>query len=388
MKKEIALVDCNNFFVSCEQLLKPDLKGKPVCVLSNNDGCIIARSNEAKKLGITMAMPHFIAKRQFPDAVYLSSNMGFYHDISIRVRQKLFEYSPIVEVYSIDEAFLDLTGVDKVFGLDYEQLVSKIKIDIINEIGIPVSVGLATSKVLAKLATEKAKKGDGVLRITEENRFSMLKNLQLEDIWGVGRGTANILKRFGIFSALEILNYDDDFYKRILGKRGLELKNELMGNSVLKLEDTVQLPKSIQRTSSFPKFSNDKMYIKETLFHHLHSVCSKLRHYNLGAKSVVVMLRTKDFRLQMLSVDLEVAINDEYLLNKKVDELLDKLFETAVIYRSSGVFAENLSGLQCTQLKLNSELELEKAQRISKVWDKIEGKYGKKVFSIGKLPKK
>ena len=158
MKQVIALVDCNNFFVSCERLLKPELEGKPVCVLSNNDGCVVSRSNEAKKLGIAMGAPYFMFKYHYKNTVFLSGNLPFYCEISARVMDKLKDYTPDIEVYSIDEAFLDLTGLRKTFNCSYEELIEKIVTDIKNEIGIDVSIGLSYSKVLAKLACDKSKK--------------------------------------------------------------------------------------------------------------------------------------------------------------------------------------------------------------------------------------
>lgn len=386
MNKEIALVDCNNFFVGCEQLMNPDLLGKAVCVLGNNNGCVLARSNEAKKLGVTMGMPYFMAKEQFKNVIYLSANMSLYHDVSRRLQKILTNYSPSVEVYSIDEAFLDLTGVDKVFKMSYEELIFKIKKDIQSEIGISVSVGLANSKVLAKIATDKAKKSDGTYRIKKEDIKSDIQALPVEEIWGIGRNTANELKKYGIFTALEILSHEDDFYKRILGKRGLELKHELLGESVIKVLEDSSSPKSLQRTSSFPEFTSDKSYIKNTLYKHLHNICTKMRSLNLSARTVAVMLRTKDFRVFVLKEDLERSVNSEYFLNKKVDMLFDKIYDPDIIYRSSGIFVERLEDSSVNQLFLFASKEETKADKISMVWDKIEQKYGKNVFGIGLIP--
>lgn len=383
MRKEIALVDCNNFFVGCEQLMNPDLREKPVCVLGNNNGCVLARSNEAKKLGVTMGMPYFMAKKQFPNVIYLSSNMSLYHDVSLRLQKFLNNYSPSVEVYSIDEAFLDLSGLDKVFKMSYEELILKIKNDIQNEIGISVSVGLANSKVLAKVATDKAKMSDGIYRIKYENIRSDLKSLPIEKIWGIGKNTANELKKYGIFTALDIISHEDSFYKRTLGKRGLELKYELSGESVIKVLNDSVAPKSIQRTSSFPEFTSDKSYIKNSLYKHLHSVCRKMRNLNLAALTVVVMLRTKDFRVFTLKADLERPVNSEYFLNKKVDALLDKIYDPVIIYRSSGIFVERLEDCSNSQLLLFNSNDDLKADKISMVWDRIERKYGRNIFGVG-----
>lgn len=382
MKKEIALVDCNNFFASCEQLKNPELLGKPVCVLSNNDGCVIARSAEAKKLGIKMGLPHFMASKQFPQAVYLSSDFAFYHDISIRIRTLLMNYSPSVEVYSIDEAFLDLTGIDKIFGLSYEDLIIKIQKDIRDNVGINTSVGLANSKILAKSATEIAKHGDFTFRISDKNLKEVLRNIPIEDIWGVGRNISAALKKYGIFKALDVLKYDDDFYKKLLGKRGLELRHELMGESVISVLEA-EKPKSIQKTRSFPKFTSDKEIIKMYLYEHLHSACAKMRRNNLAAMTICVMLRTKDFRVFVERKELVKPEYSEFSLHKVVDELFNKMYNPQIIYRSAGIFTANMVDTTIKQMYLFTSAQDIKAEKIAQIWDKIDAKFGKDIFSVG-----
>ncbi len=208
-QKIIALVDGNNFFASCEVLMNPSLKGKPVCVLSNNDGCVIARSNEAKKLGITMGIPYFMAKRDFPQAIYLSADFALYHNLSQRMFSFLKNYSDKIDIYSIDEAFMDITGLDKLLNLSFVEIADKIKNDIEKNLGISVSVGISTSKVLAKTAAYKAKKLSGIYFISKEMIASELKDLPVEEIWGIGRNISRSLKACGIFYAVQILQKDD-----------------------------------------------------------------------------------------------------------------------------------------------------------------------------------
>ena len=195
-KRVIALVDCNNFFVACERLRHPELISKPVCVLSNNDGCVVSRSQEAKRLGVNMGAPYFMIKHQFKKVVFLSGDLSYYCEISKRVMDKLYSYTPDVEIYSIDEAFLDLTGLRKTFNCSYEDIIKKIVYDIKNEIGIDVSVGLSYSKVLAKLANDKSKNLQktmpeaktyviGYRKINQE-----LNETLISDVWGVGKNTS------------------------------------------------------------------------------------------------------------------------------------------------------------------------------------------------------
>ena len=296
-KRVIALVDCNNFFVSCERLLKPELIGKPVCVLSNNDGCVVSRSNEAKRLGVEMGAPYFIAKNHFKKVIFLSGNIPYYCEISKRVMDKLYDFTPDVEVYSIDEAFLDLTGLRKTFNCSYEEIVEKIVKDIKDEIGIDVSIGLSYSKTLAKLASDKAKNLQkakvekytykiGYRQIQEE-----LKSTLISEVWGIGRNTNAFLKKYLIQTAWDFVSQEDMWIKKTMGKIGLELKQELLGHVVHPVNTSCDAPKSISRSESFEEFQTDENYIKEQLNMHIHKVCKKLRKENLLTGCIGVMLR-------------------------------------------------------------------------------------------------
>lgn len=382
-QKIIALVDGNNFFASCEILMNPSLQGKPVCVLSNNDGCVIARSYEAKKMGIKMGMPYFMAKKNFNDVIYLSANFSLYHELSQRMMQLLCNYSDKIDIYSIDEAFLDLTGLDKVLKLSYEEIALKIKQDIESNIGISVSVGIANSKILAKLATHKAKNKNGTYFIERNLIKHELQNIPVEEIWGVGKNIARSLRKFGIFYADEILLKDDDFYKTNYGKKGLELKYELMGDSVIPLTGIEEKPKSIQRTRAFPEFSKDKKYIMTELELHIHNVCRKLRENNQKTSLVAVMLRTKDFRVFVKEEKLDFCTDSELLIIKTVKKLFDSIFINGIIYRSSGVYACNLQESEKLQLALFDDNSQKKSENISIVIDKLENKYGRGTISIG-----
>lgn len=382
-QKTIIHVDGNNFFASCEILMNPSLKSKPVCVLSNNDGCVIARSYEAKKLGVPMGIPYFISKNQFQGIVYLSADFSLYHEISSRMMKLLYRYSDKVDIYSIDEAFIDASGVDNVFGLSKDELAEKIKKDIETEIGISVSVGVAPTKMLAKLATHKAKKNKGYYVIEPDLIPYELQNIKTEDIWGIGKNTARSLRKYGIFYAHEILLKDDEFFKFNYGKKGLELKYELSGRSVIPLTGIAEKPKSIQRTRAFPEFSSDKDYIKTEIMMHLHNVCKKLRENNLMTSSIAVMLRTKDFHISYLDEKLECMTNSEIQLTQVALKLFEKMYIKGITYRSSGVLAFSLSDTQKTQLGLFTNEKLEKSQKLADLIDKVEGKYGKGVLLSG-----
>ena len=383
---EIALVDCNNFFVSCEQLMNPALRNRAVCVLSNNDGCIIARSKEAKQMGIPMGYPLFKAKKEFKNVIYISRNFGLYHDISKRIILKLMSYTPEVEQYSIDEAFLDLTGLKKLYRCSYEEIIAKIKTEIEAEIVVPVSIGLAPTKTLAKLACEKAKKDknlNGLCRIYRHDIDEILKRTQIEDIWGIGKNSAALFHKYGIYKCSEIVKQNDFWLKKIWGKRGLELKMELAGESANPVQSKIELPKSIQKTSAFSHFTQDKDYIKGSLHYHSHQVCSKLRNLGLQTEIIFVMLRTKDFRVYTEKIVLPEPTDSEFLVNQYADKLLDKLYDKNIIYRSSGIYADKLSEKASSQLFLFEDEKTKKAKKIAQVWDNIEKKYGRNSFQIG-----
>ena len=389
MKRVIALVDCNNFFVSCERLLKPELIGKPVCVLSNNDGCVVSRSNEAKRMGVEMGAPYFIVKNQFKKVIFLSGNLPFYCEISKRVMDKLYDFTPDVEIYSIDEAFLDLTGLRKTFNCSYEEIVEKIVKDIKSEIGIDVSVGLSYSKVLAKLANDKAKALQKIkidkktYKIAYRQIQEELKSTLISEVSGVGKNTTALLKKHLIQSAWDFVSQEDIWIKKNLGKIGLDLKQELLGNVINPVQAVSSAPKSVSRSESFKEFQTDKNYIQEQLNTHIHKVCKKLRNENLVANCISVMLRTKDFQVFDMKINLILPTNTEFELINHSKEILDKLYQKGIIYRSVGFCAMKLTSAKTQQISLFDGGENLKKQELSKSWDKLEEKFGKGIVTLG-----
>ncbi len=386
----IAVVDCDSFFVSCEQNETPELWGKPVCVLSNNDGCVIARSKEAKKLGIRMGMPYFMAKKQFPSAVYLSGNHDLYSVKSKQIMQMLYEYSPEIEQYSIDEAFLNFKGLQKFYQKDYFEMAVFIRAEIKEKTGIPVSIGVSRTKTLAKLASKRAKNSDeGVYVISSSMISKELENTQVGDVWGFGKNITPLLLKHGVTNALEFINFSDSMLKRLLGKRGIEMKKELSGELVYPINMEYTLPKSIQHTSSFPEFTSDKTYIKNALNIHIHSTCKKLRrsaHDNSGMKcnAVMVMLRTKDFQVYTDKTTLSSPTNWEFDVGAAAAELFEKLYNPSMIYRSCGVVLFNLTTDSESQLSLfDAPINNEKAEKLANCLDNLENKFGRNIVTTG-----
>lgn len=378
----IGLVDCDSFFASCEQLYNPSLIGQPVCVMSNNDGCVVARSKEAKSVGVKMGMPVFQAKKMFPQVHYITGNLGRYGEISARVMQKLKDFTPTIEIYSIDEAFIDFTGLRQLYRKPYPAIAKDIRTSIKNDIGIPVSIGISNTKPLAKLATERAKGLNGIYYIHPRRINEELKNTNIIEIWGIGRNTDALLKKFGIITAYDFVIQNDSWIKKILGKKGLELKKELLGDCLSPVSDREVLPKSIQKTSSFAKFTDNPEYIKSSLHYHAHRACKKLRSLGLKSKTIGVMLRTKDFHVIYAKIALISPTDWEFEIYDAIDKLFEELYIKNVIYRSSGIILENL--YEEVQLSLfGAPSQSEKHKKLALAWDKLENKYGKNTIIAG-----
>ena len=307
-----------------------------------------------------------------------------YGEISSRVMNILKDFSPIVEIYSIDEAFIDLTGLRRMYRKTYLEIAADIKEKVKNDVGVPVSVGVSLTKVLAKLATERAKKSNGTYTIGFRQITEELKKTELIDIWGIGVNTAALLNKYGIHTAYQLTLQDDKWIRKILGKIGLELKQELTGVSIYKVSDKEVLPKSIQKTSSFAKFTSDEAYIKNSLLYHTHRACKKLRRHGIKTGIVGIMLRTKDFKLMFERVALISPTNCEFDIYKAVDNLFPEMFIPEIIYRSSGIILENLTQSNEEQLSLfNPHEQIQRNEKLSELWDKLENKYGRNIISAG-----
>ena len=388
MGKIIALVDCDSFFVSCEQAVNPELKDKPVCVLSNRDGCVVARSREAKKLGIKMGMPYFMAKQDFPQAIYVSGHHDLYGEISDKVMSVLREISPTVDVYSIDEAFVDLTGLERLYKMNSVELAKFIRAQVREKVDIPVSIGVSSSKTLAKLASDKAKDSiDGVYFIGQGNLIDELKQTSVEEIWGIGRNLTITMRKNGILNAYELVQKSDVFLDKLIGIKGLEMKHELLGEVVSPVTNVVKPPKSIQKTSALAKFSSDKAYLKNSINYHIHSACSKLRKLEAKTLEIGVLLRTKDYRVFIKKEMLNKALDFELEISKIIFRLFDEIYDENLIYRSSGVFFEKLVYNEAQQGFLFNEEVDERKEKLSQCFDKLEAKFGKNIIQTGFVKK-
>lgn len=386
-KSVIALVDCDSFFVSCEQKVNPELKGKAVCVLSGHGECVISRSREAKKLGIPMGIPTFkMTKEMKEKSVLITASHGLYGEISNEVMTVLKSFSPKVEEYSIDEAFVELTGLQRLYRRNYFEIARMIRQEILDKVDIPVSIGVSTSKSLAKLASDKAKNIEGGIFVVGASKIeTLLKNTSIDEIWGIGRNLSRLFRQNGILTAFELVQKSDAWLDKQIGIRGLEMKHELLGETVSRVDDTFKPPKSIQNTSAFGIFTSDLNFIKNQLNYHIHSACKRLRKLNLKCSGIGVMLRTKvEFKVYYEKITIPHSTCYEWEISDIAFKLLEKIYNPKIIYRSSGVILDDFMSSDGEQMFLFADNEsIQKSERLAKSIDKLESKFGKNIIQTG-----
>lgn len=350
-----ALVDCNNFYVSCERLFNPQLRGRPIVVLSNNDGCIIARSNEAKALGIPMGSPFFkwCGFLEAHDVEVFSSNYPLYGDISHRVMSVLQQFEPTVEIYSIDEAFVSL---EQIKGRSLAAYGQELRNRIYRYTGIPVSIGIGPTKTLAKVASRIAKKDDtcqGSCDITDCNIDEMLVGCPVSDVWGIGRRQTEHLGRWGVRTALDLKNSDDEWLRRKLTITGLRTAMELRGISCIALENSPVSKKSIASSKSFGCQVSSLEFLKEALATYVAQAAVKLRSQGALASSLQVYLSTNRFSKtphysarQIVSLPEPTASTTVFIRHALT--ALAAIYKPGLVYQKTGIVLFGLvSQLNC-----------------------------------------
>ena len=379
-----ALVDCNSFYVSCERVFRPDLKKSPVVVLSNNDGCIISRSDEAKAIGIPMGAPLFKIKdliKEHNVAVF-SSNYALYGDLSDRVMKTLASVVPDIEIYSIDEAFLDLN--------DYEDNLEELGHSLRNKVkqytGIPVGIGIAPTKTLAKLANRIAKKNNGISVIYPDTITEVLKNFPIEDVWGIGRRISVHLKNRNIDTAEEFTQQTEEWIRKQFGITGLRIYRELKGIPCIELEETGLDKKSICTTRSFGKLQTDYASVLEALSNHAASCAEKLRRQHCCAGSMYVFIQTNRFRKQdeqyrpAFFIKLPEASNNTGTIIQYAEQALKQIFKTGYKYNKCGITVMDIVPENVVQLNCFESKPRDKWHALEETIDKLNLKMGKKTL--------
>ena len=356
-----ALVDCNNFYASCERVFNPSLIGQPVVVLSNNDGCVIARSNEAKALDIPMGAPAFQFEKIFDEkkVKVFSSNYALYGDMSRRVMATLSTYSPDMEVYSIDEAFLKFVGFERWDLTEYgREMHRKVK----KNVGIPISVGIAPTKALAKVANKIAKKFPAVTSHayaidTEEKRVKALKWTKIEDVWGIGRQHAKRLRASGINNAYQFTLLPDDYVRRNMSVVGLRLKHDLEGKSSIDFEK-VKPKQAIATTRAFEHMISEFEPLRERISTYAGQCAEKLRRQNSHCNVIEVFVMSNPFRddqkqyAKSIKIKTDFPTNSSMAINKYAILALSMLFRPGIKYKKVGVIVHDLTPTESTQLKM------------------------------------
>lgn len=353
------LLDGNNFFVSCERVFRPDLSAKPVVVLSNNDGCIIARSQEVKDLGIKMGVPFFKVKRTLEqhDVKVFSSNFSLYADMSHRMMSLIESFVPAVEIYSIDEAFLDLSEIPNL-----QETAKEIRHQVLKYLGLPTCIGVAPTKTLAKIANHLAKKDPSYKGLcilnTPQKIDSALKALDISDVWGVGYRLAGQLRSYGIYSAWNLKNVDPKWMRRHFTVVGERMILELRGIPCSKIEEEREGRHSIQVSRSFSHKITDFQEMRQAVATYATRLGEKLRQHNLKARLIGVSIRTSFFNpqeknhRQHILLTAPSGINDDINLIKVATEGLKQIFRPGYPYYKAALLALDLIPENPTQLLL------------------------------------
>ncbi|GAA0020205.1 Y-family DNA polymerase [Bradyrhizobium diazoefficiens] len=385
MAAPIALVDCNNFYASCERVFQPSLRGKPVIVLSNNDGCVIARSNEAKALGIGMGDPWHLSKAKFEKAgvVVRSSNYTLYGDMSARVMRTLSEFSSRMEIYSIDEAFLDLSGFDR----DLEAHGHELRRTVLQWTGIPVSVGIAPTKLLAKVANRVAKKSPasgGVLSLmSPEAQLSALGTIELTDLWGVAGRLAKRLGELGITTPLELRSADAKHIRERLGVVGERIVLELQGTPCLRLEQVNPDRKSIVCSRSFGRPVQQRQEMEQAVATYAARAAEKMRRQRLATTALVVFVLTNRFKptdpqyTAQQVVQLPVATADTGKLIRAARWGLSKIWKDGFRYKKAGVMLLDLGPASRVQTDLFHQPDDHRSRARMAALDALNARFGR-----------
>jgi DNA polymerase V len=390
MTPQLALVDCNNFYVSCERLFRPDLLTTPVVVLSNNDGCVVSRSNEAKAIGIKMGQPWFECKALAEEhgVLALSSNYALYADLSNRVMNVLSNYSPRTEVYSIDECFVDLTGTPKLRDISYQ-----IRERVFQWTGLPVCVGIGPTKTLAKLANHIAKRhprSKGVFNyndLTDAQQPKLLSQIEVGEVWGVGRKLTQRLAAHGIATAQDLRMAHTPTLRAEFGVVMEKTQRELQGTACIELVEQTPDKQRIVNSRSFGKPVTELAVLQDALSVFVANACTKLRAQNSHAALIQVFLLTNRFRQDQpqynpsYAVPLPQATNDSLVINRWVQHVAELLWRDGYKYKKAGIMLGDISPVSVVQADW---LEPEKTAdtKLMQAIDGLNNRYGRGTVKV------
>jgi len=387
---KIALVDCNSFYVSCERLFNPSINKKPVVVLSSNDGCVISRSTEAKILGIKMGEPYFKVKKivKENDVKTFSTNFSLYGDISRRVMKTLKQFSPQMEIYSIDEAFLDLSSLKNENLLEHGY---KIRETVLKWTGIPTSIGIATTKTLSKAANYIAKKEkSGVINLINSKKIdNLLSGIKINEVWGVGRQLTKFYIKNGINTAYDLKNIHNSWIKKNTSVFGSRTAMELRGLSCVSLEPREEKRKNCSVSRSFGRKVTTLDELSEAITTHCLNAAEKIRLDGQTVKKITVYIRTSPFQIKnnyyanSKDIDLPIRTNDSIMLIKQALDGLKSIYKKGYRYQKTGIVFSGLKNADTYNKNLFSEVNNdEKRIKLMKAIDHTNIKYGRNALSV------
>ena len=372
--KAIAHIDADAFFVACERALNPSLNGKCVAV-GKERGIITALSYEAKAKGVKRGMRSFEAKKICPGLIVIESDYESYSLFSLRMFNVIKNFSPQVEEYSIDEAFVDLSGLRRVFSCSYEEIAKKMQIAVEKELSITVSIGVSITKTLAKIAS-KLKKPKGLAVIEGRDIKNILCGINIEDVWGIGNNTSYLLKKFGVNSALDFVVKDETFIDKYLSKPYKETWLELRGNSVFGINASAKSTyKTISKAKSFYPPSGDETYLFSELTKNLENACAKARRFNLAAVKISIFLKTNDFKASGAQIKLTTPSAFPPLLINALKEGFRYIYEKAYLYRQTEIVLYLTENVQYSLF--DDIVKIDKIKRIYDSIDDINKKFGR-----------
>lgn len=375
-------MDGDAFFVGVEMAKNPKLKGKAV-VTGEERGIVSALSYEAKAVGIVRGMPIYKVKKNFPNVIVVPGDYKSYAKYSSMMFDIVKRYAGDVEEYSIDECFADLTGLDKPLKMTYKEIALRIKKEINEELDLSISVGLAPTKVLAKVAS-KWQKPNGFTIIEKENIKDFLSKTPIEKIWGIGPKTSELLKRKGINTAQDFVQKNISWIKENLSKPYEVIWNELRGEYLMEIDSSTKTDySSMQKTQTFHPATNDKVFLMSQFSKNIEGVCAKARYYNLIPKKVSFFLKSQNFKYFNCSFVLPLPTNAPEIINSILKEGFNKMYEKGVLYRTTGVTLEDLIPDSVSQGDLfGSSDKAKKFEAIHKQIDKFEEKFGKNMIYL------
>ena len=381
--RAILHVDGDAFFAMCEVAKNPALKGKPV-VIGRERGIASALTYEAKAKGVERGMRISEIRKICPDAVILPSDYETYGLYSVRMYNIVRRYTPEVEEYSIDECFADLSGLQRPLGMSYERIAERIKCELNADLGITFTVGLATTKVLAKVAS-KWRKPNGLTFIPSNEIYRYLESLPIEKVWGIGLQTSAFLKKYRIFTARQFVSLSADWCRENLSKPYIDIWKELRGENVFELEtEKKQTFKSVSRTGTFSPPSSSRSFLLSRLSKNIEEACAKIRRHKLVASSFYFFLKTQDFRFVGCKIKLPQAVSVPCVFLQALEDVFDKVFVSGIYYRATGVVLEKLKEDVVVQGDLFGHSEtMQKMKVIYKHIDDLDKRYGRGTVSLG-----